>query len=548
MTRLFLFLSLVFFFTTLQSQELSSSQRERIDQIVQWSVSADTPGSAVGIVRGGEIVYEKYVGVEDVKSATPIDEGTVFNIASNGKQFTACLVLELIQQGQLQLGDDIRKFLPEILSAYSKSVTVQQLLNHSSGIRDVYDLWDIQGIVWWKTPGLSNAKALALLAQQQSPQFSPGTEYAYSNSNYLLLAEIIARITAKPFAAYAQERLKAWGLTQSFFLADHRQAIPNLAKPYFDFGKWYYYRWRSSLHGDGALFTTLGDQLKWEAQLQTQSSQSTFLSASQKALPIEGENRYGYGLNFGDYRGLPLRSHSGATGAWKAYFMRFPAQDLSIVVMTNSGAVNPPGVGRRIANALLEDEFAESPPFPLGPGLVTDQLDESDLPGTYALENNFYFRIVQNGDSWQLERPNRDPITIEKEEGDLFHEVGDPAFKQHFALNDEGEQTLTAYYPSHAPYTLTKLEAFPANFQAQQWSGKYRNVELGLIVQLVYEEEHIFKLIFRGAKRQKRSGQLISPTRMRAEGYGVEFLDVDGQQQLLLTNNRARGVQFDRIN
>ncbi|MEO0874193.1 MAG: serine hydrolase domain-containing protein, partial [Bacteroidota bacterium] len=387
----------------------------------------------------------------------------------------------------------------------------------------------------------------ALLAQQQSPQFEPGTAFSYSNSNYLLLAEIVARITGKPFASHAGERLKAWGLNQSFYLADHNRDIPNLAKPYFDFGKWYYYRWRSHLYADGALFTTLRDQLQWEMKLQTELDQLELLLASQQRLPSPVDDHYGYGVEFDTYRGLPRIRHEGSTSAWQASFMRFPAQDVAIVVMSNSGAVYPNGVAQRIANQLLADDLMEEKPFPTGPESVQSEFTDEQLLGTYTLENGYYFRIRQDGSQWLLERPNRDAIVIEREEGDLFQEVADPAFKQSFTLNEDGQQTVTAYYPTHNPFTLTKLADFPADFQAQQWAGKYRNLDTGVTVQLVDRGQNTFALKFQGEKRQKRDGVLLSPTIMNAQGYGLEFSEADGRKQFALSNNRIRGLQFVRV-
>lgn len=545
MTRLFLFLIFSLAHSLLSAQALTPEQSETFDGFVENLVEEGSPGLAVGIVRAGKIVYENYAGLADLESERPINQLTTFNIASNGKQFTAWAILNLVDQAKLDLQDDFRTFIPEILPDYPSTISIQHLLNHSSGIRDVYDLWGMQGLVWWKTSGLTNSRALALLANQQSVQFEPGSQFAYSNSNYLILAEIVSRLSQQPFANYVQTLVEKRGFQNSFFLDDHRRDIPTVAKPYFDFGKWYYYRWQSSLHGDGAFFTTLKDQLLWEQQIQS-AEPGTLLGKAQSPLAIADEDRYGFGLQFGEFNGLSYRFHEGATGAWKAVFFRFPSLQLSIVVMTNSGAVYPPSLARRIANVLLEEQGITPKGYPLGPETLNSDLELRELPGTYAGDNGFYFRIRQQGHQYLLERPNRDPITIVQEEGNLFHQLDDPDFKQHFQRTENGGQSLTAYYPTHDPYTLRKTMPIPTDFDYESLAGKFYNADLDLHLRVRYAKDRQYELVFDGEKRHNRTADLISPVRMRASGYHLSFEAGDRETYIKLSSERAQDVLFMR--
>ncbi len=545
MTRLYLFLVFSFVFTSLSAQPLNAEQKGAFDQFVNELIKEGSPGLAVGVVRGGAIVYERYAGLADLDSERVIDQQTSFNIASNGKQFTAWAVLNLIDQGKLNLEDDFRTIMPEILPDFTGQISIQNLLNHSSGIRDVYDLWSMQGLVWWKTAGLTNARALKLLSSQTSVQFEPGSQFSYSNSNYLILAEIVSRVTEQSFADYVQKLVQSSGLASSFFLDDHKQEIPTVAKPYFNFGDWYYYKWQSSLHGDGAFFTTLPDQLRWEQQIQ--NAKSTLLATAQKPLAIAEEVRYGFGLDFGEYNGVPYRYHEGATGAWKASFLRFPSLALSIVVMTNSGAVYPPGLSRQMADVLLEEQGIIAEAIQVTPETISDDLSLDEIQGTYALENGFYFRIRLDEDQILLERSNRDAIVIEQEQGNLFHQVDDPDFKQYFEKSADGGLTLTAYYPTHNPYTLTKTIQVPLDFDHNGLVGKYYNADLDVDLRINYAENNQYKLVFEGEKRYKREAQLISPQRMKASGYHLRF-DTEGEKAVIrLSTDRAQDVLFTKL-
>ena len=332
-------------------------------------VSPGSPGVAVGIVQNGKIIYENYAGLADLETEVPIDGNTRFNIASNAKQFTAICVLQLAEQGLLSLSDDIRKYLPELYQDIKDPITITHLINHSSGIREVGRLWSLQGITWWKQT-LTNTDAFQLLQQQKSLNFRPGSRHLYCNSNYLLLTEIITRVSKVSFLEFSNRLFAELGMNETAFLADHTLTVPNLAKPYFNFDTWKGYEWLSDLHGDGALFSSLSDQLKWEAIVQNRESKglsTDLLAKSQQSIAGSSIATYGFGLELEDVRGLPCRLHHGSTGAWKASTVRLPTENLSVVVLTNSGASWPPSLVLQCAEVILGTDKFPATSFPLQP-------------------------------------------------------------------------------------------------------------------------------------------------------------------------------------
>lgn len=149
---------------------LRAAQREAIDHLVRVDIADGAPGAAVGIVEDGRVVYRTFAGLADVDTEEPIGPETRFNIASNAKQFTALVVLRVIEEGTLALDDDVRSYLPELFESVAEPITVGQLIAHTSGIRDVYDLWSLQGLTWWEEK-LDNEAALALLGRQVELNF-----------------------------------------------------------------------------------------------------------------------------------------------------------------------------------------------------------------------------------------------------------------------------------------------------------------------------------------------------------------------------------------
>ena len=177
---------------------------EAITKILYQHANDDIPGMAVGIVKDGEIVYEHYLGYANLEHEIKIDKDTRFNIASDAKQFTALCILKLVEQGKLDLKDDIRKYLPDLYKNIEDKITISNLISHTSGVRDYGYLIGLSGKTAWKL-FIDNDDVIALLQDQKDLNFKPGTEYLYSNSNYILLTEIVKSVTGQEFSTYAKE-------------------------------------------------------------------------------------------------------------------------------------------------------------------------------------------------------------------------------------------------------------------------------------------------------------------------------------------------------
>lgn len=235
---------------TSYSSSAQTFSSNSVDQIVEEYRGDETPGLAIGIVRDQQVIYDRYIGLADLEHQVPIKKATRFNIASNAKQFTALALQVLIEDGKVSLDDDIRIFFPDLYKNVDDPILVRHLLNHSSGIRDVYDLWAISGITWWQE-FIGNADAMALLTRQNDLNFEPGTQFLYSNSNYILLAEIIAKVSGKTFSKYTTSMFEALELRDTGFTDSYMDVIPNRARGYGNFGQWVAFPAVTNFSGDG---------------------------------------------------------------------------------------------------------------------------------------------------------------------------------------------------------------------------------------------------------------------------------------------------------
>src|SRR3984893_11537023 len=170
--------------------------------------SENAPGAAVLVIRDGRIAFLRGYGVTDLRTLNKINAQTNFRLASSTKQFTATAVMLLVRDGKLRYDDHLTDIFPEF-PAYGRSITVRNLLNHTSGLEDYEELMMKQypETTTEKVPQILDAGVLKLLEQQSSANFPAGAKWEYSNSGYAVLAMIVEKATGNPFGQFLRERI-----------------------------------------------------------------------------------------------------------------------------------------------------------------------------------------------------------------------------------------------------------------------------------------------------------------------------------------------------
>lgn len=518
---------------------LSPIQKQQLEKIAAQDVPENAPGIATAIVQNGRIIFEQYAGLADLSDSSLIKSTTRFNIASNGKQFTALAILSLIDEKKLTLSDDIRKWFPKLLPEVKEAITVQHLLNHTSGIRDCYDLWSIQGYTWWEK-SFNNGDVLRLLEQQRNLNFNPGTNYLYSNSNYILLAMLVEKVSNKSFVDFTNQMFQQLNMLNTSFVNDASSLSGQIAWSYFNFGTWTTYDWIWKVCGDGNLFSTLEDQIQWERLIQGKG-ETTFkrglIAESQKAIKESNFKNYGYGLEFGEYKGLPYRFHEGATGAWKATVVRFPEKNISMITLTNTGKAIPFSQTRQMADVVFDLKSAEEY-FKTEPQSTSEFVTEDEILGTYLTEGDFAFTFEKRDDKIFLKRVGRNDVELEREADNIFHQKFDPPFKQEFTKKANGQLQVTAYYTTHAPYSLTKVNDLPNAFNYGILNGTYFNEETNTEIVIKHKQGENYDVKFR--EGYITNGLLVSTDKMLVDFYSLEFKNGD----ILLNGDRVKKISY----
>lgn len=252
-----------------QGAGLSRSQIARIDSVFAPYDAVDVPGCALALSRHDTLVFDHAWGIADLEHSVPITPETIFEAGSVSKQFTAAAILRLVQQGKLSLHDDIQKYATEV-PIYESPITIRHLIHHTSGLRDWSALVSIAGAPRG-TRVYTHAYVLDVIHKQRSLNFPVGTQYLYSNSNYSLLAIIAERVSGKTLAEYTKaEFFDPLGMRHTSWRDDYQRVVQGRAQAYGGSDK----SWRLQMpfentYGHASLLTTVGDLLKWNANLAT---------------------------------------------------------------------------------------------------------------------------------------------------------------------------------------------------------------------------------------------------------------------------------------
>jgi CubicO group peptidase (beta-lactamase class C family) len=363
------------------------------------------PGCQLSISRNGQVIFSKAWGMADLEHNVPITTNSIFEAGSVSKQFTAAAILLLEQQGKLSLNDNVRKYIPE-LREYGTPITLRQMLHHTSGIREWSDIVELTA--WPRGKKFyTNNDLLEIIARQKHLNNKPGDEFLYSNSNYLLFAFLVTRISGLSLAKFTQKYIfEPAAMTHTQWRDDPTRIVLNRAIAYTksetgfktDMPNEYVY-------GPGGLLTTTEDLLKWNDFYQSGKFGNPSLLPEQiKSEPLSNGvvNPYAAGLFIDKIMGWDNISHDGATASYRAYLETFPELHLSIAMLSNTSQFNIDNVESTIRKIFVADR-TESVKEPEA-SIKLSKAYLNSLTGMYVNERNrSTFHLSVNGDTLMLD-------------------------------------------------------------------------------------------------------------------------------------------------
>jgi CubicO group peptidase (beta-lactamase class C family) len=337
---------------TLSTAASATPDRAAVNAALESVITSATipggPGCVAGVAKDGKLLAARATGLANMELKVPMRTDMVFDIGSTSKQFTALSAAILARRGKLDLDADIRTYLPD-MHAFDPPIRVRHLIHHSSGLPDVYEplSWqtgDPDGNNYPSDLTLRMARGIRSLA------FEPGSQYAYSNIGYLLLAEIVEKVSGQTLRAFADANIfKPMGMANTAFKDDPRELVPNRASAYSlkpDGKTW---EWRHSdfrVMGDGGVYSTLGDLAKWmgaEAdpskldggaelmKLVLTPATYTKTGASWRGQPLD----YGFGVQMLDHKGRRLIGHAGSWAGYVTAPYVSPDSGIAVIAICN---------------------------------------------------------------------------------------------------------------------------------------------------------------------------------------------------------------------
>jgi CubicO group peptidase (beta-lactamase class C family) len=480
------------------SKEIKDSIEIKIDtMIAQMSLSSETPGGVVGIIKDGKIIFKKAYGLANLETKEPNKTSTLFNVGSVSKQFTAAAILLLAKEKKLSLKDDIRKYLPDFPD-YGYTITIENLIHHTSGIKSSDVLRLMAGTLYSKETQEEN---YSLIIKQKSLNFKPGDEYLYSNSGYILLAEIIEKTSGIKFSKFIEEKIfQPIGMNQTFIYDNPDKIIKNSAVGHSLGGDKKFKRsgyLSSTVVGEANVYTSIEDFLQWDNNFyKNRLGEWDFSKEMTTLIPLKNGDtfNYAFGLEISEHKGLKTISHGGGTGDFTALYIQIPSEKFAVVCLFNIPA-NVTGLAYKIT-----DLFVKGNPQPDNASIHPEKIKvDSSVLQTYAgkyFDENYWFEatITKESDHLVFDAPYQGRLEIyPSSDTSFFATVADVKFI--FSKNGKGKISKATIIQGNQKFYLTYLgtNVFPLKAeQLYQYAGDYYCEEIDVTYPVIFKDNKLY--------------------------------------------------------
>jgi len=533
------------------------TQNEQVDELFTVWDTNNTPGAAVAIVKDGAIIYKKGYGIANLEYDIPIIPSSIFHIASISKQFTVFSILLLEKQGKLSLDDDIRKYIPEVPD-FGKTITLRHLASHTSGLRDQWNLLSMAG--WRMDDVITKEHILKLVSKQKELNFNPGDEYAYCNTGFTLLAEVVSRISDMSFAEFTKENIfEPLKMNNTLFYDDHEKIVKNRAYSYnSDAGGYKKSVLNYANVGATSLFTTVEDLSLWSMNFSNlKVGDSTIINKMNKPAILNNEKTFGGALGqfVGEYKGLKEIQHGGADAGYRSYLTRFPNENFAVVVFSNSAEFNSGRIAHKVVDIYLKDKIktngAEEVKEESTSEVIT--VDENILTtyvGDFELRPGFIIKISLNEGLLSGQATGQSVVSLTPISTTEFN-VGGVEAKIEFISNEgknikllklhQGGQIMEGPRVKEFDKTSVNLSNFSGEFYSQELSTTYNFTVVD--DSLVAKHSRLSDFNLNPIKKDMFNGE--------AWFFGqVEFIRNadDVITGCKVSNGRVRNLYFEKVN
>jgi CubicO group peptidase (beta-lactamase class C family) len=324
------------------------------DKMLSEQYKTNETGATALVARNGQIVYKKAFGMANLEYNIPMQVDNVFRIGSITKQFTAVAILQLMEQGKLNLQDSINKFIPDY-PTHGHKITIEHLLTHTSGIQNYTVIKDFGEKM---TLDLEPTELIDFF-KNEPMEFAPGTKWNYSNSGYYLLGYIVEKVSGKTYPQYVEENFfKPLSMTNSYF-GSNSKIVKNRASGYeidsTGFINTHYFN-INLVNWVGSIQSTVEDLFKWHQAVHAYKlvkKESLDKAFTKYKLTDGKETQYGYGWELQDIQGSPTIRHGGILPGFLTESVYLPKEDVFVAIFSNCGCNSPLEITNNMATLAI---------------------------------------------------------------------------------------------------------------------------------------------------------------------------------------------------
>ena len=355
----------------------------KLDSLFRPLANDRSPGLAVLVQKDGRTLFRNEYGVRELRTLTRIDAKTNFRLASCTKQFTAMAIMLLVHDGKLRYEEELGDLFPDF-PADGRTITIRHLLTHTSGLPDYEALMEMaekaSGPAWTAAHQIRDDEVQDLLKHQTRGNFAPGTSWSYSNSGYVLLGLVVAKVSGKPFDRFLRDRIfEPLQMTSTLAYVSGKNSPPRRAYGHTKEGGKFVESDQSPTSatlGDGGVYSNLADLAKWDRALRngtllSQEEMKAGLYAARLSDGLEphwptqpGDDNlnpgkpvsYGFGWFLDAYKGRARMWHSGSTQGFRTVIERFTNENLTIIILCNRTDLDPSVLALRVADIVSAQE------------------------------------------------------------------------------------------------------------------------------------------------------------------------------------------------
>lgn len=455
----------------------------RIDSLLQ-SIAKSTkePGLTVGVVKDGSLIYHNSFGSMNLEYDIPFNDSTIIGLASVTKQFTSACIGILEHRGMLSVNDDVRKYIPE-LAFYQDTIRIKHLLNHTSGIRNHNVLLDLMGFDY-AHQGYTNESIEQLMFRQNGVNNAPGEKMLYSNTNYVMLALIVKRVSGLELHEFAQKELfEPLGMSRSFYRSDLNAIIKNKAYTYYETRDGLKQTNSVSLCvGAGEMKSTISDLAKWSQVFLDSTHEYFYLSkfiTNTDTLNDGSEMKHARGIFVSPYKAYTTYNHSGRDRGMRAQFICAPELNLAVIVYANSSSINAVDISYEILDLFLD----ERPETNEKVKTYTHKKNElKKYVGTYQeLNSDMKMKVFVENDTLKAQNSlGRQVVPLKSIGASKFQRFDNPSVK-HVFYSDKNSRVSMEVHFGGAIFYFETIELDPdPNQNLEDFTGDYFSKELNV--------------------------------------------------------------------